>query len=106
MEARKFEAASTLPIPGAITLNDLLAGDILIYRASKTMDPAQILITFLQSLISYKHGHCDTTHAAICVGHTAKGPQIAHIGPNGYICHPLAEYGEDALDRAFFVFVP
>lgn len=88
--------------PIAIGLSDLEPGDILLMRTSKDTSAIQYVIMFLQMFTSEEHGHYDTTHAAVCIGHDERGPVIAHIGPGGYAQEPLIGYDTD--ERAFLVF--
>lgn len=88
-----------------IMLNDvteLQPGDILLYRPSRLNYLSQHLIKLLQSFLNYEDGHYDTTHVAIVLRQSDKGPVIAHITGDGYTIQSMAEY--DDITRPLLIF--
>lgn len=97
------------PIPKSIDLNELLPGDILLFRCNKDFYLSQVFIKLGQAIFDSAHGHYDTTHTAICLGQGPNGPQIAHVTEKldikGYINEPLSEMmTRDKEDRPFLLF--
>ncbi len=92
-------------------IDDLQAGDILLFRPSKQQYFVQKFIMLCQALLNNKHGHYDTVHAGICTGRNAAGqPMLAHITvvpnrPNHYVHEPLQSMlDREGGDRAFLVY--
>lgn len=88
-------------------LNELKAGDVILFRSSIIPGIVSHGIMTMQSLVSQPHGHYDTTHVAICTDYNEDKPIIAHIIGSGYKKEPL----ENAIlreggDRAFLVYRP
>lgn len=69
------------------TIDELAVGDVVLFRSVYHKNLPQRLIGYYQSLTSYKHGHYDTVHAGICVGHNVKGPVIAHVTGGKYFSY-------------------
>lgn len=82
--------------PGYIqTLDHLKKGDVLMFRAPKKAGFFGHAILFMQSLLSQKHGHYDTTHTAICTGRNRDGkPMIAHVTG-----HKIMRYQHEPLEE-------
>ena len=92
-------------------INELNAGDIIIFRAPKRPNIVGYGIMFMQSLIGQTHGHYDSTHAGICTGKNEQGePIIAHLTGHqimAYKQEPLVDViNRDGGDRAFIVYRP
>jgi hypothetical protein len=99
----------------------LKAGDVLLFRSPFTnLKPTSIsdevvvgVIKLSGSLFSrVKHGHYDTTHAAICIGHLRFSgiPVIAHITGHEFMSYRQETLKDmldrDGGDRAFLVYRP
>lgn len=95
-----------------IELHHLLPGDLLLFRPSIQTWFMQQIIMLVQALLHNKHGHYDTTHVAICIGHDEQNqPKIAHVTEKhermGFIEEKLEEmFHRDDGDRPFLVFRP
>jgi hypothetical protein len=92
-------------------LNELQAGDILLFRPSKKGTFAQKAIMLCQTLLHKKQGHYDTVHAGICTGNNdLLQPMIAHVTivankPNAYQHEPLQTMlDREEGDRPFIVY--
>jgi hypothetical protein len=93
-------------------LNDLRAGDILLFRSSIHLARVQYVIMGAQAILKrQKHGHYDTTHVAICIGHENGKAMIAHVtefsNTMGFITEPIDHMltrENKVQDRSFLVF--
>lgn len=87
---------------------DLLPGDILLFRAPEGSLLVNIIF-LIQALQDEKHGHYDTTHAAIVVEQGKPYPKIAHVTRPAYVLESLKREmkrrGQEK-DRPFLVFRP
>lgn len=86
--------------------DQLEPGDVILFRTPARMRTTQKLISFTQAIIDRKHGHFETTHAAICV---SKNPtEIAHLTGGkvmGYKREPLKDMMDrDGGDRLFVAY--
>lgn len=86
----------------------LVAGDVVLFRSIYHKNLGQTLIGYYQSLTQNKHGHYETVHAGICVGHDENGPRIAHVTGGkifGYAVQNLADINaEDQENRSLLVY--
>jgi hypothetical protein len=92
-------------------LNDLQAGDVLLFRPSKKGNFAQKAIMLCQTLLHKKQGHYDTVHVGICTGkNELQQPMLAHVTivpnePNAYQHEPLQTMlDREEGDRPFIVY--
>lgn len=89
-------------------IDQLTTGDIILFRSVYYKTLAQNLIGVYQSLTSYNHGHYETVHAGICVGHDKNGPIIAHVNGGkhfSYVKQPLIDSNiEDHESRPLLVY--
>jgi len=76
------------------------------FLSSRKFKLTHLCIMMVQSLINQEHGHFDTVHAAVCVGHDDHGqPLIAHVVGEGYKHEPLANlFKRDGCERNYHVF--
>jgi hypothetical protein len=92
-------------------LNELQAGDVLLFRPSKKGTFSQKAIMLCQTLLHKKQGHYDTVHVGLCTGNNdLHQPMIAHVTvvpnePNAYQHEPLqAMLNREEGDRPFIVY--
>ncbi len=88
--------------------DQLKAGDVVLFRSIYHKNWGQTFIGYYQSLTNNKHGHYETVHAGICVGHDQRGPKIAHVTGGkifGYAVQNLADINaEDQENRSLLVY--
>lgn len=86
----------------------LAAGDVVLFRSVYHKNLGQTLISYYQSFTTNKHGHYETVHAGICVGHDKKGPIVAHVTGGkifGYALQHLSDINtEDKENRPLLVY--
>jgi hypothetical protein len=94
-------------------INELQAGDILMFRPNMKILMSQVGIMIYQSFFHRQGGHFDTVHVAVCTGRNAEGAaMIAHAAivpkvPNDYFHEPVQDMlTREGGDRAFIVYRP
>lgn len=90
------------------SIRQLEAGDVVLFRSIYHKNWGQTIIGYCQSLTSNEHGHYETVHAGICVGHDQNGPKIAHVTGGkifGYAVQNLVDINvEDQENRSLLIY--